>query len=810
VKSIAVRLPRLRDVSLGTIEVCMFSAIEDMRGLLESPLPNCAAKLVLRDIFNPEADDPDFGATRLTQLAEMLCSCVWKRVDLQINCDKHEQRVEVAAVLRDFLERLEAAPVVHRVCIVDPLGPEEAVWVVRALPAHIRIGAWEIECTQADVAHLRDVFRPDAVKGGALTLSGPPWPAHAVTRAFDALRICAEEGLSGGENNNNEERVTFSLRLDTPSDEQAPALWSAAACAPIAAGLLSGTGLFKSLHLAVDASGFLALLPALPRCLEELVTTRCSIEPDAYSALLQRARDGQLPLLLTLQLAPFSSVAAAQRISSELLALSRPALLVNYRLLPSMCLHDEMACHLAMMRLPGANHALNRNNAPRHDVMPAHSLLTLVVKWPSVDAWQRQLYESGALPVIMAALRAAADSLSLHTQQHADRSIVATLARLLCAVYDLQDISSRGDAGDEVALRASEDYTAVIAQSDEAAQCLAVLLTRDTSSGCLALMLHGVLRCASHPAAMSRLIATGCVAALRSSTRSYVSSREYQQEYLLCSFFLACRGTDMTYGADQVVAWLEQNEAVVGLKLAGLLQRITSVAKQRINAAAPGSSSAAKAEYLHREIPPMQLSVYDMADLMHAVCAVAPAALTAEKKNASSSVGGVRAALLSLLDDARDAGSLLRSADAFAHCRDILLSATRASGGALCFSEQLDAAGALAQLLQDDDAACAAGHTLRLAAHEHPLALNSALASSPCMRPLHEHHGVNAHTCDVCGRRGPFFACLLRCTAGCDYDCCAACAALLPFERRTEPEEEMPDAEARVPIGDDPAAPQDA
>jgi hypothetical protein len=779
VKLIAARLPHLRDVNLGTINVCMYSRPEDMREMLESPLPHCAAKLALCDIFNPEADDPDFGATRLRQLAEALCRCGWKRVDLEINCDKHAQRVEVAAVLRDFLERLQAAPVVHRVCIVDPLGAEEAVWVARALPAQIRIDAWEIECTPADVAHLRDVFHPGAVKGGTLTLSGPPWPARAVVRAFDALRICAE----GPPGDDNEERIMFSLRLDPPSQAQAPVLWSAGTCAPIAAGLLSGPGIIKSLHLAVDASGFLALLPALPSCLEELVLSRCSIEPDAHAALFQRVRDGQLPSLLTLQLAPFSSGAAALRISSELLALARPALQVKYNLTPTVSLNDEMACHLAMVRLlPGASLAHQGG-----EKTPAQSLLNLLQKWPAVHAWQRQLYDLGALPVIMAALQAAAaadDALS----SHGHFSNVTALARLLCAVYELHDVSGRGDDDHEVAPPVSKDYAVLVTHSDEAAQCLAALLKRDTNSGCIALLLHNMLRYASHSASTARLVAAGCIAGLRSMTYSYHHAA-YQREYLLSSFFLACRGTDLTYGADQLVAWLAKNSALVGVMLADLLQRITP-AKRII--AEPGSLST-KDGYANRGVPPMQLSVYDMADFMHAVCAVAPAALTVEEKNVSS---GVRAALLSLLDDARDAGSLLRSADTFAHCRDILLSAARASGGALCFSEQLDAAGVLAQLLQDADAACAAGRTLRLAAHEHPVALVSTRSSWPCMRPLNEHHGVIAHACDVCGREG---TCILRCTTGCDFDCCAACAALLPFERRAvlaESEEAMPDAEA--------------
>jgi hypothetical protein len=537
----------------------------------------------------------------------------------------------------------------------------------------------------------------------------------------NALSACASGVAAAGR------RAEFSLKLDF--EEGQP--WSAAAFGPLAFWLRSGANVI-SLDIGDDALLPL-LLPALPDSLQQLLLSRCAMEHETLAALLLRLREEKLAGLGRLELV-LNGAADAHLLIAALAAVPRPTLDVRYR--PAGTHDDLIACHLALLCTP----CICLGTAAG----PAQCLLNLFTS-ATTNGWQRSL-ENGGLTAIVAALHAAAAAAgSPGPCNHPVRSLVHLLF-FLGSFYAVTtpDGETFEPASSQSSSLAAAEPTAALLSCGDVVRSLATLMKHD-QSGFTAALLHMLLSSptsAQMPADALYHVASECVAAL-GRTCSFSS----QWPRVVSLMLLTCHAAGEHAGSLQ---WLQSHPLLVSRALALLLRAATPVR------AAPIFDKRAP------PYPPaVKLCIADAALYVQTVCTLAPVALAEE---------GMHDAFASLLDDKRGAGSMLRSADAFAICRNVLLCAERASDGALSFSEQLSVAAADAERLQAPSSTAPAS-TLKLEGHQHPLGVAGEIAQWPDMKVLNALGAVK-HTCDYCSAFGTHW----RCTAGCDFDCCTACA----------------------------------
>jgi hypothetical protein len=387
--TIVAQLPRLHELDLGTLCLSLHDNDELVRSVLESQLPHASATLQLCDVFTQVDDQEDFGVAQLGRVAAVLTRCVWRRIAIDMTrTNGHVDRIQLATMLRGFVEALQNALVVPCISVHDTLGADEARWVTRAVPTHLCIDAWHVDCTAADAGFLGEAFRPGVVVRGELSLSGPPWPAHAVQTAVNALSACADGAAAAGR------RAEFSLKLDLHEGEP----WPAAAFGPLGVWMRSGADVI-SLDVGDDALLPL-LLPALPDSLQQLLLSRCAMEHDTFAALLLWLRKGEFPALKRVDFV-LNSAADARLLIAALAASPRDTMEVRYRLEGSSV--DHIACHLALLCAPFICLGTEVTG-------PAQCLLNLF-RIMTTDTWQGSL-EDGGLTTIIAALHTAAAAVS--------------------------------------------------------------------------------------------------------------------------------------------------------------------------------------------------------------------------------------------------------------------------------------------------------------------------------------------------------------------------------------------------------------
>ena len=768
-------LPALSTCEMGSTVVLVAFAQEELTGILAKNIPTCVSTLVLKYLFEEELEEEDGaivdGASRLLRVAAELCACNWKQVTVEVaEVTDDIDSVVLCTALRGFVEGLATAPPSVQLVIKEAMGADEARWVTRAVPAHLRINWLQIYCDPTDAHFLGEAFHPTAVVSGSLWLCGPAWSDINVISARGAMAACARENAKAGR------ASLFELKLaceDDEDDDDEP--WSDAARDELASWLRGSSNIVK-LEIATAADQLVPfLLPALPECLQELRISG-AYTPATFELAMDALESRPLPALKELIVfLPSEGGDSARRLLAALAAQPRDGLSVSYWLAdPYSSTAAALATHLTFFApLPCVIGYITsaKGVCGRRDAAQALTAFFSGREADPIDAVCRPFVEAGALPILISALHAAASSsgATLYSPTFLRLPPVADVAHLLRLLL-------LSPAAFEAAGLSSLEHRAPLIRS-----LFRLLLTERA----------GVLICSQYvdvcpllrqlltalPPPFRTLempsLALQCLAAYHRLPRSPSGSGLSEEDEKLNAWLslLRCSKSAAAHAAvRQALAAHHAASPSRLLRLGLLLAHMLGEVKASLPALSPLEST------LNQHFSWPELDITEAAKHFADSFALCPAVL---------GLTSVRVALHSLLDDCRNGGSLLRSQQAFSIVCILLCGAKLASGGALSFGREIEAAQKHATALQRLGADASSPARMCAEHPQHHLGRVKHADKWPHMLRKARRPGVLSYcaTCDksdvmmVTGEESPgaVDAHVWRCAAGCSFEMCRAC-----------------------------------
>jgi len=710
--NVAAALPEIRDANLGTVDTDATASRID--AFLATSLPSCTIVLSLNGNFYGHEDEAE-GAPWRAAIAASLVRCNWRHITLSVSDDDNDlSPVERATVFRTFLDSISSAQSVRIFCLSESstLGADEARWVTRAIPAHMRLEGLGVACVSQEAMHLAEAFSDTAVSSGTLSLIGP-WNPNAMQAALAALVACAHARLT--------------VQVGGAAGEDDNAAWSAETVGQLASSLPLISNL-TSLRLMQQKVVMLpSLLSVLPPSLTELRLSSGVMTPASLQLLCSWLASGKNDSLTLLTLHCADAADGARCIVDALRAFPRPKLEVEYTTPQQIA--EQIACLVAFV---------SSLSACRCTGDPAHQLVTIIsasylagTTGDIIDA----ICDAGAVAAVVDVFRRARSGCNAWVE-------VEQAASLLCALHP-RDRPLPDTFRTEPFVR---DLLCVVLQAAAGqesyqSELLHRILLAVSASGQLCLS-HDVLR-----RVMDESSWQICLQGSHGDTTVHL--------YNFMSLMLSAKALGVGGTAFDAVkrSWNSVRGVAAIVKACRLLLSTAAVAVE------PGLRQSHK-------LP--KLLFADVAAYSELAFAAAPELLIGDDN--------VREALMDLLNDGRSSGSMIRTPAGFLASTEFLESVQRICDDEVFEQPLTIATELHEDLVRAGAPLDSCSFPARqLDCHEHLLAPVTDHEQWHQMAPRHgpargDECAAFALPFDV-----PRPCAVFRCVMGCEFECCPAC-----------------------------------